>query len=141
MAKKTNKSSLDSALWCQRYGTDLGGKGPCRGANPLSCAQCTLQQYNCPGYQHIKTHKVIVQDNQDTLAQSMTTNGCFFGVLTTNNTPREVWVLNKKGDDIVPRDFHTGLKFKTSTNIARAGLWTVNDLVETIQKSHKITPR
>lgn len=56
-AKKTNIVGFFDTLWCVRYGNN--GNKSIRGANPLSCYECTLI-HECAGYDKIKQNRVLV---------------------------------------------------------------------------------
>ena len=125
MGNKTNKKEFLDILWCQRYGTDKGDKGPCRGANPLSCSNCILRS-ECLSYQHIKDENTYVSDDKSQLVLNMKQNDLFFGILTDENTPRQVYTLQK--NKLVERDTHSGLDLSTSIKITD-GLLTIEELV------------
>ena len=107
------KEFLD-ILWCQRYGTDKGDKGPCRGANPISCSHCSLHPH-CPSYQSIKNSTIVVDDNLINLEKRMNSTDSFFGILTDAKTPRKVYTKGKVGID--ERDSHSGLDIPSQTKI------------------------
>ncbi|MDC0576041.1 hypothetical protein OAO51_05005 [Nitrosomonadaceae bacterium] len=125
MGNKTNKKEFMDILWCQRYGTDQGGNGPCRGANPLSCSNCILSD-ECPSYQSIKDEDIYVSGNKANLELHMKQDDLFFGVLTDGNTPRQVYTLQR--NKLSERDTHSGLDLSTDIKIAD-GLLTVAQLV------------
>lgn len=111
MGNKTNKTEFVDILWCQRYGTDEGSKGPCRGSNPLSCANCSLKN-ECISYQNIQNTDVIINDSLNQLREQMVNNQTFFGILSENNTPRKVYTL--KRNEIELRDSHSGLTLSSN---------------------------
>ena len=115
MGNKTNKKEFMDILWCQRYGTDKGDDGPCRGANPLSCSQCVLQS-ECLSYKAIKEEFIYVSDDLVTLESNLRSLNLFFGVFTVQGTPRKVYVMQK--NKFIERDGHSGLDIPKSTNIA-----------------------
>lgn len=125
MGNKTNKTEFVDILWCQRYGTDEGGGGSCRGANPLSCANCSLRN-ECISYQNIKNTNIIINDNLNQLKSQMLNNQTFFGILLENNTPRKVYTL--KRNDIELRDSHSGLTL-SSNIIMQNGTHTINNFI------------
>lgn len=125
MGNKTNKTEFVDILWCQRYGTDEGGKGPCRGANPLSCAKCNLKNV-CVSYQNIQNINVIIHDNFEQLKEQMINNQTFFGILVENHTPRKVYTL--KRNNIELRDSHSGLSLSSNV-IIQNGTYRVNDFI------------
>ncbi|WP_419234340.1 hypothetical protein [Aliarcobacter cryaerophilus] len=125
MGNKTNKTEFVDILWCQRYGTDEGGGGSCRGANPLSCANCSLRD-ECISYQSIKNTNIIINDNLNQLKLQMINNQTFFGVLTDNHTPRKVYTL--KRNDIELRDSHSGLTLSSNISIPN-GTYNINAFI------------
>ncbi len=125
MGNKTNKTEFVDILWCQRYGTDAGSKGPCRGANPLSCANCSLRN-ECLSYQNIQNMNIIVNDNLNELKLQMVNNQAFFGILLENNTPRKVYTL--KRNDIELRDSHSGLTL-SSNIVIQNSIYTIDDFI------------
>jgi hypothetical protein len=129
MGNKTNKKVFLDILWCQRYGTDKGGKGPTRGANPLSCSMCILKN-ECLSYNNIKDETIFVAGEKTELASEMKKNDYFFGVLTDNETPRKVYTIKKGKLD--ERDSHTGLDVPSVTKV-KDGLMTMNAFVELVQ--------
>ena len=129
MGNKTNKTEFLDILWCQRYGTDAGGKGPCRGANPLSCAKCDLKT-DCISYQNIQNNTIIVSNNINRLKAQMVTNHSFFGILLENNTPRKVYTL--KQNDIELRDSHSGLSISSNINNISNGIYTIDNFISLI---------
>jgi len=114
MGNKTNKTEFVDILWCQRYGTDKAGRGPCRGANPLSCSQCSLRD-SCRGFEAIKNQKIVVSDDKELLEKQMIENNYFFGIHSHAGTPRQVFVL--EGKKVVLRDAHTGFEISTDLTI------------------------
>lgn len=126
MGNKTNKKEFLDILWCQRYGTDQGDSGPCRGANPLSCSQCILRT-ECLSYQSIKDEDIFVSDNLDELKENLIKLNLFYGVYTSSETPRKVYVLQKK--DLIERDSHSGLDIAKSVHVS-SGKINLNDFVE-----------
>lgn len=126
MGNKTNKTGFVDILWCQRYGTDKGGKGPCRGTNPLSCAYCSLKN-ECISYQKIKNDLIVVDNDLNLLKQTMINrNNYMFGILTENLTPRKVFTLKKQTLEL--RDSHSGLSIDSSKNIQK-GIYTIDNLI------------
>ncbi len=125
MGNKTNKTEFVDILWCQRYGTDKGVHGGCRGANPLSCANCILRN-DCISYQNISNNLVAICSNIKQLKRSMIHNNIFFGVLLEAGTPRKVYVL--KRNDIELRDAHSGLSLSSNITIAPNN-YTINDFI------------
>lgn len=125
MGNKTNKTEFLDILWCQRYGTDKGGSGPCRGANPLSCSNCILRN-ECLSYQAIKNENIYISDNKTSLESHMRSSGLFFGVYTNHGTPRQAYVL--QGGNFIEKDTHSGLDISTTITIAN-GPSTVDNFV------------
>lgn len=125
MGNKTNKTEFLDILWCQRYGTDEGSSGPCRGANPLSCANCILRN-ECISYQAIQNNPIIVHNNFDLLKNQMVEKNFFFGVLLENGTPRKIYTL--KRNDIALRDSHSGLAISATVNVP-CGTYTINNFI------------
>lgn len=125
MGNKTNKTEFLDILWCQRYGTDEGSAGSCRGANPLSCSKCILKD-ECLSYQDIKDENIYISDDIVSLESNMREFDLFFGVHTDNGTPRQVYVLQRK--KFTERDSHSGLDI-SSTTIIPNGLSTVDTFV------------
>ncbi len=115
MGNKTNKKEFMDILWCQRYGTDKGDKGPCRGANPLSCSQCILNG-ECLSYKDIKDEYIYVSDDMAALESNVRSEKLFFGVHTSHGTPRRVFVM--QGNKFVERDSHSGLDIPKSKSIS-----------------------
>ena len=111
---KTNKKEFLDILWCQRYGTDKLDKGPCRGANPLSCSQCVLKT-ECLSYKKIKDEYIYVSDDLVSLKSNLKKSNLFFGVVTSEGTPRKVYVL--QSDKFNERDSHSGLDIPKSISI------------------------
>ncbi len=128
MGNKTNKTEFMDILWCQRYGTDQTGSGPCRGANPLSCSICILKN-ECISYQNIKNENIYISDNKTLLEQKMRENDLFFGIYTDSGTPRQVYVL--QSNKFVERDSHSGLDISTST-IIKNGLLKLDTFVKSL---------
>jgi hypothetical protein len=127
MGNKTNKTEFVDILWCQRYGTDKLGKGPCRGANPLSCSLCSIREH-CVGYSTISNQMVIVSDDENIVETQMIQNSHLFGIHTHAGTPRKVLVLVKKPDE---RDAHTG--FEVSTNVTiPSSTYEVSEIISVI---------
>ena len=114
MGNKTNKTEFMDILWCQRYGTAAGSKGPCRGANPLSCSECILKD-ECIGYQAIKNEDIYISDDKALLESSMKASGLFFGVYTNKGTPRQVYTL--ECGKFMERDSHSGLAVSATTKV------------------------
>ena len=114
MGNKTNKKEFLDILWCQRYGTDKLDKGPCRGANPLSCSQCVLKT-ECLSYKKIKDEYIYVSDDLVSLKSNLKKSNLFFGVVTSEGTPRKVYVL--QSDKFNERDSHSGLDIPKSISI------------------------
>jgi len=133
MGNKTNKTGLTEVLWCQRYGTDRGDKGPCRGANPLSCSKCELRN-QCLSYSKIKDETIYVSDNEVDLKSNMQDLELFYGVHTVNNTPRTVYTLEGTTKSFKERDSHTGLGVEIETKIPNGSL-TVDAFVRKINES------
>ena len=131
MANKTNKSEFTDVLWCQRYGTDKGGKGPCRGVNPLSCAQCEIRE-DCAGYDLIRDCSVCVSPSQVTINKKIREEKVEFGVLTAGQTPRKVFVgKKKKGRTMLVAevsDEHSSLSLSTSIKV-KAAKYRVSEFV------------
>jgi hypothetical protein len=125
MGNKTNKSDFLDILWCQRYGTDDVGKGPTRGANPLSCSQCSLRN-ECISYKSIQNEKIIVSHDLDLLKNELVQNNLFYGVLTSKGTPRSVYCL--EGNNLKERDSHSGLDITISKTI-NDGVYELNTFV------------
>ncbi len=73
MGNKTNKTEFLDILWCQRYGTDKSAKGPCRGANPLSCANCVLTE-ECISYQSIKNDDIFISHSGLSISSNIQVN-------------------------------------------------------------------
>jgi len=128
MGNKTNKTEFLDILWCQRYGTDKANKGPCRGANPLSCSGCTLQS-ECISYQNIKNEIIYISDDLNSLETSMVTLNIFFGVYTDKGTPRKVYVMPTS--KLTERDNHSGLEIPASTKINNGSL-TVDTFIKSL---------
>lgn len=128
MGNKTNKKEFMDILWCQRYGTDQGDKGPCRGANPLSCAQCILRN-ECLSYQAIKNELIYVCDNKINLELNVTQQKMFFGVLAEQGTPRKVFVMQK--NKFTERDSHSGLEISKS-KIVPYGSYKLDDFIKLV---------
>lgn len=135
MGNKTNKTEFLDILWCQRYGTDLGSKGPCRGANPLSCLQCTLKDV-CLAYDSIKEDRISISANEDLLKADMKDEDLFFGILTNEGTPRKVFTRAK--GVCSERDNHSGLDLPRNLQV-EAGMMTVNEFIDHIQNSSSAT--
>ena len=139
MANKTNKREFTNILWCQRYGTVENSKGPCRGANPLSCSRCELRT-TCIGFSNIAEKSMCVHDSQQSLELSMIAIDSLttynespqkeptFGVKTTDGTPREVFLLDD--DTAKLRDEHTGNDFSTTQSLPASGSMTVQEFVD-----------
>lgn len=125
MGNKTNKTEFLDILWCQRYGTDEGSKGPCRGANPLSCANCVLRA-ECISYSQIQNNQIVVDNTLNNLRNAMISNETFFGILLENNTPRKVYTL--KNNTIELRDSHSGLSISSAIS-AQRGTYTINNFI------------
>ena len=125
MGNKTNKTEFVDILWCQRYGTDEGGGGSCRGANPLSCANCSLRN-ECISYQNIKNTNIIINDDLNQLKLQMVNNETFFGVLSDNYTPRKVYTL--KRNNIELRDSHSGLSLSSNV-VIQNGTYTIETFI------------
>ena len=125
MGNKTNKTEFVDILWCQRYGTDEGGGGSCRGANPLSCANCSLRN-ECISYQNIKNTNIIINDDLNQLKLHMVNNETFFGVLSDNYTPRKVYTL--KRNNIELRDSHSGLSLSSNV-VIQNGTYTIETFI------------
>lgn len=128
MGNKTNKTEFLDILWCQRYGTDKVGKGPCRGANPLSCSNCILTN-ECLSYQNIKNENIYISDNKASLESNMRSSKLFFGVHTDHGVPRQVYVL--QGKKFTERDSHSGLAISTNT-IVPNGTLTIDAFVRSL---------
>jgi len=128
MGNKTNKTEFLDILWCQRYGTIKAGKGPCRGANPLSCSQCILRK-ECLAYQSISNENIYISDNKKLLEIQMRAADLFFGVYTDNGTPRQIYVL--QGNDFTERDTHSGLNVPIATTVAN-GQTTVDAFIRSL---------
>lgn len=128
MGNKTNKKEFLDILWCQRYGTDQGDGGPCRGANPLSCSQCVLRK-ECLSYQSIKGEDIFIADDLGVLKENLCNFGLFYGVYTSGGTPRKVYVLHK--NNLIERDSHSGLDIPKSVHVP-VGRMNLNDFVELI---------
>lgn len=126
MGNKTNKTEFLDILWCQRYGTDRGSSGPCRGANPLSCSNCILRD-ECPAYQSIKDEDIFVSDDISTLESKMERNGLFFGIKTDNGTPRKVYTF--QNGKFLERDSHSGLDLPTTITVGDGKL-TIDEFVD-----------
>ena len=130
MGNKTNKTEFEDTLWCQRYGTDKLGKGPCRGANPLSCSQCNIRDH-CSGFKSIMDLEIIVEtDDQDLLKEKMIQGNYPFGIDTHDGTPREVFALEK--NKAVTRDAHTGFEISTDVKIAST-TYKVSEFISKIE--------
>jgi hypothetical protein len=129
MGNKTNKTEFEDILWCQRYGTDMVSKGPCRGANPLSCSQCSIRDH-CRGFNSISDQMVVVSDDQDIVEAQMIDKGHLFGILTHAETPRQVTVLERR--KAVLRDAHTGFAISTDVKIP-ASTYKVSDFISKIE--------
>ena len=130
MGNKTNKTEFEDILWCQRYGTDMGDKGPCRGVNPLSCSQCCIRE-NCLGFARIKSESVVVSQTLDAASELMLQNNSLFGIVTHHNTPRVVLISER--DKIVLRDTHTGLSISTEIQI-KDSISTVEEIINIINE-------
>ena len=142
MANKTNKIEFTDILWCQRYGTREKAKGPCRGANPLSCSRCELTD-SCIGFSKISGGQMVVNDTIKWLSNGMLAldagikaeafpQQCgVFGVLTKEGTPRDVYIW--EGKEPVLRDEHTGQDFSTMDSIEKSTT-TVGEFVANIRK-------
>jgi hypothetical protein len=115
MGNKTNKKEFMDILWCQRYGTDKGDQGPCRGANPLACSQCILNS-ECLSYKEIKDEYIYVSDDMVSLEANVRSEKLFFGVHTSQGTPRRIFVM--QGNKFVERDSHSGLDIPKSKCIS-----------------------
>jgi hypothetical protein len=115
MGNKTNKKEFMDILWCQRYGTDKGDKGPCRGANPLACSQCILNS-ECLSYKEIKDEYIYVSDDMVSLEANVRSEKLFFGVHTSQGTPRRIFVM--QGNKFIERDSHSGLDIPKSKSIS-----------------------
>jgi hypothetical protein len=128
MGNKTNKTEFEDILWCQRYGTDQGQKGPCRGSNPLSCLQCSIREF-CGGFQSISLEKVVISNNVGFLQEEMISRKSLFGIHTHNNTPRQVFILENNVPTL--RDAHTGFSISTDTKISES-TYVVMDFIAQI---------
>ncbi|MDA7737415.1 hypothetical protein N8861_03655 [Porticoccus sp.] len=128
MGNKTNKTEFLDILWCQRYGTDEGSGGPCRGANPLSCSKCVLNHV-CEGYQSIKDEDLCVSDDIPSLENDMKNSESFFGVYTKQGVPREIYTNDRKKFTL--RDGHSGLELPMSTVVPN-GSMTVDTFVRSL---------
>jgi len=111
MGNKTNKKEFMDILWCQRYGTDKGDKGPCRGANPLACSQCILKD-ECLSFQSIKDEAIYVSDDLTSLKDNLKKLNLFYGIYTNQGTPRKVYVM--QNNKFSERDSHSGLDIPKS---------------------------
>lgn len=129
MGNKTNKTEFLDILWCQRYGTDKNAKGPCRGANPLSCANCVLTE-ECISYKFIKNNVIFISNNIENLKRNIIKYGLFYGVLTENKTPRKVYTKN--GNSMEERDSHSGLSISSNIKIDN-GRHTIEEFVNLLQ--------
>jgi hypothetical protein len=129
MGNKTNKTEFEDILWCQRYGTDKIGKGPCRGVNPLSCSQCAIRDH-CNGFKAISDEMVVVSGDKDIVKTKMINKSHLFGILTNTETPRQVLVL--EGRKAVLRDSHTGLAISTDVTIP-SSTYKVSDFISEIK--------
>lgn len=128
MGNKTNKKEFMDILWCQRYGTDRGDKGPCRGANPLSCSQCVLKN-ECLSFQSIKEEDIYVSDDLTSLKNNLQKLNLFYGVQTNQGTPRRVYVM--QNNKFSERDSHSGLDISQSLLVPN-GKINLNDFVRLI---------
>ncbi len=129
MGNKTNKTEFLDILWCQRYGTDKGANGSCRGANPLSCANCVLTE-ECISYQSIKNDDIFISDDIQNLKRDTIKNELFYGVLTEHKTPRKVYT--KKGRNIEERDSHSGLSISSNIQVDN-GRYTIEEFINLLQ--------
>jgi len=128
MGNKTNKTEFVDILWCQRYGTDQASKGPCRGANPLSCSQCSIRDH-CRGFSAISDQMVVVSDDKDIVKTQMIGKDHLFGIHTHAGTPRQVLVL--EGRKAVLRDAHTGFAISTDVTIP-SSIYKVSDFISNV---------
>ena len=142
MGNKTNKTEFRDVLWCQRYGTDLVNKGPCRGANPLSCSKCALTK-TCLGYAKISSGKLVINSQiryldlsmlvtkTDMERKSIPKQEGIFGVLLENDVPRAARIY--VGKNIAERDHHSGYEFSISDTLSKldiSNIDTVSDFVD-----------
>jgi hypothetical protein len=125
MGNKTNKKEFMDILWCQRYGTDKGGSGSYRGANPLSCNSCVLRN-ECLSFQRIRNQNIYVSDSESKILQKMIEDSLIFGIKSENKTPRKVFT--KKNNQLVARDFHSGLDLSSAKQIDE-GIYSVEDFI------------
>jgi len=129
MGNKTNKTEFLDILWCQRYGTDKGSKGPCRGTNPIACSKCILID-SCAGYEAIKNEKIRISNKLEELEVDMRASGCFFGIYTENGTPRKVYTMHK--ERFAERDSHSGLDYSTAVKISGHEM-SVEDFISSLR--------
>ena len=128
MGNKTNKTEFMDILWCQRYGTDKGSSGPCRGPNPLSCKNCILRE-ECLSYKAIRDQSVYISDNKNTMEEKIKENSCAFGIHSDSGTPRRVYDLIK--NKAVERDSHSGLDLSSQLSLSE-GIYTVDQIIEAL---------
>jgi hypothetical protein len=128
MANKTNKTEFLDILWCQRYGTDKGDDGPCRGANPLSCGQCSIRE-QCKGFEAISRQMVVVSGDKTALLARMSDESYLFGVQTHDGTPRKVFIREKK--KVALRDTHSGHSISVDVDI-NPSILEVSDFISKV---------
>ena len=138
MGNKTNKTEFEDILWCQRYGTDEGADGPCRGANPLACTNCCLRT-SCIGFERISDGYMMVSDSMKYLNAGMVAiyHGIrnlrippqtgVFGVLTENSVPRKAYLYDSNKTEF-DKDMHSGYNFSMN-NIISSQTLSVEDFV------------
>jgi hypothetical protein len=139
MGNKTNKTEFEDILWCQRYGTVEGTDGPCRGANPLACTNCSLRT-SCIGFERISSGQMMVSDSMKYLNAGMAAiyhgiqnsiippQSGIFGVLTENGVPRKAYLYDSKKTEF-DKDMHSGYNFSMNNTISSQTL-SVEDFVD-----------
>ncbi|MBA7493507.1 hypothetical protein ES702_04066 [subsurface metagenome] len=145
-AKKTNIKTFFDVLWCTRFGDT--GNNELRGANPISCYECSLIE-NCIGYQKIRAQCVFVVDKNfvsieaikkgkkitsDSIIKKADENECVFICVTEDGVPKKIF--KKRGRIWKLFDEFSGYILTDQKVEAVDIIITVGDLIDSLPLFH-----